>query len=245
MERSRWFPSACWFLQAVRGFGWRFHPRQTCSVGSYFYSRSIFGNRIVCILIYLGQLRWPHQTGLGNPRPSDLFTLGRHCAICFASVAQTPAATNSLLLLWSVLSWINLDRLDLILHSQTSRHLRTVPPPEDAARAWTGKSLKKQIWEVIEICSMQSFMFFSHQSPIHFMPMAHGWGTFQSIPCPVKPTQGEEAAEGTSFNLFLDLRWHSRALFQMTRSYAGDSDAASERCWMLQVERSRDRLRSW
>eukprot|EP00434_Breviolum_minutum_P041046 symbB.v1.2.036506.t1/scaffold5173.1/size30160/1 len=32
---------------------------------------------------------------------------------------------------------------------------------------------------------------------------------------------GEEDAEGIAFNLFLDLRWHSRALFQMTRSYAG------------------------
>ena len=106
---------------------------------------------------------------------------------------------------------------------------------EDAARAWTGKSLKKQIWEVIEICSVQSFMFFSHQSPIHFMPMEHSWGTFQSIPCPVKPTQGEEDAEGIAFNLFLDLRWHSRALFQMTRSYAGHSDTASETVWVRVV----------
>ena len=39
------------------GLGGRFHPRKTCSVGSYFYSRSIFGNCIVCILIYLGKLR--------------------------------------------------------------------------------------------------------------------------------------------------------------------------------------------
>ena len=121
---------------------------------------------------------------------------------------------------------------DLVLSDFAPLHLRTVSPLEDAARAWTGKSLKKQIWEVIEICSMQSFMFFLHQSPIHFMPMAHGWGTFWFLPCHVKPTQGEEGAEGTAFNLFLDLRWHSRALFQMTRSYAGDSDALSETLWV-------------
>ena len=120
----------------------------------------------------------------------------------------------------------------MIWYTQISRHLRTVSPFEAAARAWTGKSLKKQIWEVIEICSMQSLMFFSHQSPIHFMPMDHNWGTFQFLPCHVKPTQGEESAEGIAFNLFLDLRWHSRALFQMTRSYAGDSDAAMEALWV-------------
>ena len=50
--------------------------------------------------------------------------------------------------------------------------------------------------------------------------------------CHVEPTQGEEDAEGIAFNLFLDLWWHSRALFQMTRSYAGDSDAASETLWV-------------
>ena len=68
---------------------------------------------------------------------------------------------------------------------------------------------------------------------------------FKFLPCHVQPIQGEEGAEGTSFNLFLDLRWHSRALFQMTRSYAGDSDPACDRVVLNDVECFSDRLRSW
>ena len=85
---------------------------------------------------------------------------------------------------------------------------------------------------MIQICSMQFFMFFCHQSPFISCqwPMAREDVNFSL--CHVEPTQGEEDAEGIAFNLFLDLRWHSRALFQMTRSYAGDSDTASETLWV-------------
>ena len=88
---------------------------------------------------------------------------------------------------------------------------------------------------MIQICLMQFFMFFptSHHSFHANGPWLQNiLIIFYSIPCHVKPTQGEEGAEGIAFNLFLDLRWHSRALFQMTRSYAGDSDAASETLWV-------------